>query len=152
MPMKHVRFPRPRPARTAAQRGMALIEALIAILILAVGLIGTLGLQVNSQKALSQASMRAEATIAANELIGVMNTDLDNLDGYALADDGEPKPRLQAWHKALTDHLPNAAATIAVTPVPDTERTEVAIDISWQRDAEAPRDQHRVLTYIARSE
>lgn len=152
MSMKHIQSPRSRPARRRGQRGMALIEALIAILILAVGLIGTLGLQVNSQKALSQASMRAEATMAANELIGVMNTDLDNLGGYALAEGGAAPARLQTWHEALTDHLPNATATVEVTPVADTERTAVAIDIFWQRDTEAPRDHHRILTYIARSE
>ena len=83
------------------QRGVALLEALIAILILAIGLIGTLGLQVNSQAALAEASMRAEATIAANELIGVMNNDLDHLSDYAVAANAPPGARLQDWHAAL---------------------------------------------------
>lgn len=137
--------------RARAQRGMALIESLIAILILAVGLIGTLGLQVNSQKALSEAAMRSEATIAANELIGVMNTDLDHLEDYALAKDGDPDDRLKDWHDALLEHLPNAAVVVTVTPVEETERTQVEIEISWKRDPDAPANSHRILTYIARS-
>lgn len=138
------------PAR--AQRGIAMIEALVAVLLLAIGLIGTLGMQVNSQKALNEAGMRAEATIAANELIGVMNADLDNLDAYALAKGGQPGDEIKAWHKALVDRLPNAGVEIAVAPVDDTERTEVAIDISWQRDTEGETNRHRILTYLARSQ
>lgn len=139
------------PMRAHAQRGMALIESLVAVLILAVGLIGTLGLQVNSQKALAEAAMRSEATIAANELIGVMNTDLAHLDAYALAKSGTPKERLADWHAALLKQLPNAAVVVTVTPIEDTQRTQVEIDISWKRDVDAPLNSHRILTYIARS-
>lgn len=134
-----------------AQRGVALLEALIAVLLLGIGLVGTLALQVNSQAALSEAAMRAEATIAANELIGVMSTDLDHLDEYALARDAEPGERLETWHAALADHLPNAAVEVSVTPAADTERTAVVIVIKWRRSETAQQNTHRIVTYMARS-
>lgn len=134
-----------------AQRGVALLEALIAVLLLGIGLVGTLALQVNSQAALSEAAMRSEATIAANELIGVMSTDLDNLEEYALAEDEEPGERIGEWHAALVDRLPNAAVKITVTPAADTERTAVVIVIGWRRSEEAQQNTHRIVTYLARS-
>jgi type IV pilus assembly protein PilV len=137
--------------RRSAQRGVALIEALIAVLILAIGLIGTLGLQVHSQAALSEAGMRAEATIAANELIGVMYTDLDNIEDYALAKDAQPGERLRAWHAALVSHLPGAGVTVEVTPDEDAKRTQVTIEIDWRRSDAAQQNLHRIVTYLARS-
>lgn len=137
--------------RLRAQRGIALVEALLAVLILSIGLIGTLGLQVHSQKALAEAGMRSEATIAANELIGVMNSDLDNLDGYALAAGGTPGTRLAAWHAALLAHLPGASATVEVAPEANTERTAVTIQIQWRRDTASDMNTQRIVTYLARS-
>lgn len=134
-----------------AQRGVALLEALIAVILLGIGLVGTLALQVNSQAALSEAAMRAEATIAANELIGVMSTDLDHLDEYALAKNGQPGERLEAWHEALAGNLPNAAVEITVTPAEDAERTAVAIAIQWSRGEQGLPNTHRVVTYLTRS-
>lgn len=134
-----------------AQRGVALLEALIAVLLLGIGLVGTLALQVNSQAALSEAAMRSEATIAANELIGVMSTDLDNLEEYALAEDEAPGERIGEWHAALADRLPNAAVEITVTPAANTERTAVVIVIGWRRSEGAQQNMHRIVTYLARS-
>lgn len=145
---------RPYPLRAIArshQRGVALIEALMAILILSIGLIGTLGLQVNSQAALAEASMRAEATIAANELIGVMNTDIDNLSGYALAKDAAPGARLTAWHANVVARLPNAGVVVEVTPTADTKRTAVAIEINWRRGSNGQQNKHRIVTYLSGS-
>lgn len=133
------------------QRGMALVESLIAILILAIGLIGTLGLQVQSQKALAEAGMRSEATIAAGQLIGVMNTDLDNLGDYALAADAEPGTRLAAWHAALVSQLPGASALVEVTPETGTQRTAVKITIAWRRNTDSAPNRHSIVTYMARS-
>lgn len=134
-----------------AQRGMALLEALIAILILAIGLIGTLGLQVHSQKALDEAGMRSEATIAAGQLIGVMNTDLDHLGEYALAAGAQPGARLAGWHAALVGSLPGASAQVEVTPETGTERTAVKITIAWRRSADAQLNRHHIVTYMSRS-
>ena len=134
-----------------AQRGVALLEALIAVLLLGIGLVGTLALQVNSQAALSEAAMRSEATIAANELIGVMNTDLDNLSDYQLAAGAQPGARLAAWHAALVASLPGASATVGVAPEAGTERTTVTIQIQWRRDTTSSVNTQRIVTYLSRS-
>jgi len=139
------------PVRRRAQRGIALLEALIAVLILAIGLVGTLGLQLHSQKALADAGMRSEATIAASELIGLMNTDLDNLGDYTLAAGGQPNARLAVWHAALLEQLPGASASIAVAPEADTERTAVTITIEWQRSENDGANKHSIVTYLSRS-
>ena len=137
--------------RLQAQRGIALVEALLAVLILSIGLIGTLGLQVYSQKSLAEAGMRSEATIAANELIGVMNTDLDNLSDYQLAAGAQPGARLAAWHAALVASLPGASATVGVAPEAGTERTTVTIQIQWRRDTTSSVNTQRIVTYLSRS-
>jgi len=155
MPMKPRMTSMMHPRRLAlvrrAERGVALLEALIAVLLLGIGLVGTLALQVNSQVALSEAAMRAEATIAANELLGVMSTDLDHLDEYALAKTAEPGERLAAWHAALAERLPNAAVEITVTPAEDAERTTVVIAIGWRRGEQGQQNQHRIVSYLAGS-
>lgn len=144
------KHPIQRP-RALAQRGMAMVEALIAVVILAIGIIGTLGLQVHSQKALAEAGMRSEATIAASELIGVMNTDLDNLEEYKLAAGGSPGARLAEWHEALEAQLPGATAEVEVEPDEDAGRTAVIITIEWRRDANSDVNTHRIVTYLSRS-
>jgi type IV pilus assembly protein PilV len=65
------------------QRGVALIEGLIAILIFAVGLIGTLKVQADSVSRSRDALYRAEAGVLAHEIIGIMWTDRANLAAYA---------------------------------------------------------------------
>lgn len=65
-------------------RGMALIEALVAILIFSVGVIGVLGLQALALKSSSDAKYRADAAFLANQLIGQMWVDSRaNLPSYA---------------------------------------------------------------------
>lgn len=140
------------PLRTLrAQSGVALLESMIAVVILAIGLIGTLVLQTRSQAALSEAGMRVEATIAAGELLGVMNSDLGNLDGYALAAGATPGPRLSEWRAALASRLPNSVVTVAIEPAANTERTAVTIEITWRRSEGATQNRHRIRSYVARS-
>lgn len=64
-------------------RGASLLEALIALLIFSVGLLGLLGLQANALGASRDAQYRAEAAVLANEIIGIMWTDRANLAQYA---------------------------------------------------------------------
>jgi type IV pilus assembly protein PilV len=56
------------------QSGVMLIEALIAILIFSIGILGLVGLQATAVKASGDAKYRSEAALLANELIGRMWT------------------------------------------------------------------------------
>jgi len=134
-----------RPRR---QQGMALIEALVAAVLLAIGLIGVIGLQARSQGALSDAGLRAEAVIAANRLQGTMSVDQANLAGYALAADGTPGTRLQPWLQETRNRIPNAGVAIAVG-APASGRTRVAVTISWARKTGSAANQHSVVFYLA---
>jgi type IV pilus assembly protein PilV len=133
------------------QQGIALVEALLAVVLLAIGLLGTVGLQARSYSALSEAGMRAEATIAAEKLLGVMATDQDNLAAYALAANVRPSTRLTPWYNETVGHIPNAAITITVTPAAGTTRTAVTIRIGWTRKSGDAANAHTITSYIARS-
>jgi type IV pilus assembly protein PilV len=129
------------------QQGMALIEAIVAAVLLAVGLLGVIGMQARSMSALADTGMRAEATIAADKLLGMMAVDLPNAAAYALAAGATPTPRLQPWVDDTRARIPNAQVVIAVTPV--TGRTRVEVTISWTRKTGAAQNAHRVVSYLA---
>jgi type IV pilus assembly protein PilV len=129
------------------QQGMALIESIVAAVLLAVGLLGVVGMQARSMGALADTGMRAEATIAADRLIGMMAVDLPNVGAYALAAGATPNARLQPWYDDTRARIPNAQVVIAVTPA--AGRTRVAITISWTRKTGSAQNAHRVVSYLA---
>lgn len=66
------------------QKGVALLEALIAILVFSLGVLGIVSLQASSARAVAEASVRADAAMLANQVIGMMWTDSDvNIGSYA---------------------------------------------------------------------
>ena len=131
------------------QAGVSLIEALLAAVLLAIGLLGTIGLQARAYSALSDAGQRAEATIAAEKLIGVMSTDPAHLGDYALEEDEEPGERLEAWYEETRARIPGASITVGVEKGAAPAPSEVVVRIAWQRKAGQPRNQHQVRAYIA---
>lgn len=131
------------------QDGIALLEALLATLILAIGLLGAIGLQARAYSALSDAGARAEATIAAEKLLGLMANDQSNLAGFALVAGGAPGARLAAWYGETRAVIPGASITVTVTPTVGTTRTQVDIAIGWTRKAGGPANTHRVTAYVA---
>ena len=138
-----------RPARR--QGGIALLEAMIATVILAIGLLGTIGLQARAYSALADADMRAEATIAAEKLLGVMANDTPNVGAYALAAGGTPSAVLQPWVAETAKYIPNPAITVTLTPL--TGYTQVDILIKCTRKAasgttRAISNQHQITSYI----
>lgn len=132
-------------------RGIALVEVLVAIVILGIGLLGTIGLQARSYSALADSGMRAEATMAAEKLIGLMTTDQANLAAYALALHGTVSSRLQPWVDETRAHIPGATIEVDESPATNTDGTEVVVTIGWTRKAGAAPSQHRVVAYIAGS-
>lgn len=138
-------------ARRRAERGVALLEALIAVLILAIGLLGTIGLQARAYSALADASMRAEATMATERLLGLMNSDQGNLGAYALAAAATPSTRLAQWYADTTAAVPGASIVITVTPLAGSTRNAIVASISWTRKSGGPTNKHMITAYIAQS-
>ncbi len=131
------------------QDGVSLIEALIAAVLLAIGLLGTIGLQARAYSALSDAGMRAEATIAADKLIGVMSTDPSHLGDYALDEDEEPGERLATWYAETRSHIPGAEITVSVDEGTSPDPSEVVVSIAWQRKAGELANRHEVRAFIS---
>jgi type IV pilus assembly protein PilV len=139
-----------RMLRTRAQQGIALVEALVAVALLAIGLVGMLGLQARSVSALEDSAMRTEATLAAESLLGIMSTDQANLSAYAVAEGAAPGAQLRPWHDATKARIPSAVIGVTVTPSAATG-TRVDIRIAWTRKTGTSANQHRITSYIAGS-
>ena len=73
-----------RPATSPAQRGLMLIEALVAIAIFSFAILGIVGLQATAIRAVRDADYRAKASLFANQLVGRMWVDRYNVPTYAL--------------------------------------------------------------------
>jgi type IV pilus assembly protein PilV len=133
------------------QKGIALIESLVAVLLLAIGILGAIGLQARSSAALNDAGVRAEATMAANDLIGTIGVDLGNASSYALASGGTPGSKLTAWYVATQARIPNSVIAVAVTPGTSPAPTKVEITISWNRKKSTDQNSYHVVSYLATS-
>jgi type IV pilus assembly protein PilV len=132
--------------KNLSQRGMALIESMVAIVILSVGVLGTIGLQAKALSSLSDSRSRVEATMAAEKLIGTIWNDQVNAASYATGGSG-----LNNWKSELADKVPGATGTVtitATTPVAGTTRNQVDIVISWQRRAGDDVSTHRVTAFL----
>lgn len=133
------------------QRGIAMIEVLVAILLLGIGVLGTIGLQGRSYSALADTGMRAEATMAADKLIGIATNDQANLAAYALAKDATPSATLKPWYDETVAHIPGAKIAVAVLAPSMTAPGQVTVTIQWLRKAGSPTNTHTVTSYLAPS-
>lgn len=129
------------------QGGMALVEAVVAVVLLGIGLLGAVGMQARSQSALADTGMRAQATLAAESLLGTMAVDVAHANDYALAANATPSARLLPWYNATRTQIPGAQIVIVVTPA--ANRTAVDVKISWSRKTGAAQSAHRVVAYLA---
>jgi type IV pilus assembly protein PilV len=101
-----------RAARARAARGSMLLEALVALLIFAFGVLGVVGLQAAMTKAQTQSKFRADAAQLAQQVVGMMWADLPNLNSYTTASCTGYAP-CSSWATHVASALPNGAATIA---------------------------------------
>ena len=132
--------------RFRTRQGIALLEALIAVVILALGLLGTIGLQARSYSALADSAMRAEATLATDRLVGIMHNDVANLAGYQVALGATVPAALAPWAAETSAAIPGARYRVAVAA--EAQRTRVDIEIRWRRKQGDDDRTHLVTAYI----
>ena len=137
----------------AGQGGVALLEALVAMLIFSFGVLGLVGILGNSIRATNDARYRAEAANLAEAVIGDMwATAPANLDTQF----GPSGAKLTAWRTQVGGLLPRA--TGANVPLIDltqagisTQSRSVVVTVFWQFPGEATRHQVLITAQIGKN-
>lgn len=131
------------------QRGVTIVESMVAVIVLGVGLVGVLLMQGRAYGALSDAASRTQAALATEKLIGIMNTDQGSLASYALAEGGTASAKVADWYAETSADIPDAAIRIEVTPVAGSTRSQVDVVISWPRRGQGASAAHCTTTNAA---
>ena len=118
--------PMQRAARVA--RGFMLIEALVAMLIFAFGVLGVVGLQASMTRAQTQSKVRADASLLAQRLIGTMWADSGNLAQYTTASCSS-NTRCSQWATEVASLLPNGTATMSLATLVTDATTGQALSV-----------------------
>jgi type IV pilus assembly protein PilV len=126
---------KPLPSRSALvlgqdQRGAMLLEALIAIIIFSLGILGLIGLQANATQSTRNAKFRADANQVVSERIAFLRFDPLNTAGYEETD------------------------TDVSSILPDGKRTTVVVGdvatvtVTWTAPGESSSQKHSVVTQV----
>ena len=145
------RFPHSTRAPALPQRGFMLLEALVALLIFSIGVLGIVGLQASMTKSQTDSKFRADAAFLAQRLVGSMWSDRSGLDKYATATNCSSHARCNSWLTEVANQLPQGGANVTIDTL-DTDGTgsviaaEVTIAINWTPPGE---DTRRFITTSA---
>lgn len=112
------------------QSGVALLEALVGILIFSIGILALMGLQAQSIRNTIEAKYRNEAAYLANQVIGQMWVDRDNLADYDTS--GGAAQKMLDWRVKVADALPRVVAGGANSPTIAVAANQVTVTVFWQ--------------------
>lgn len=113
-------------SRYPNQRGVMLIEALVAVLVFIIGVLGIIGLQAKMVTNVSEAKYRSDAAYLADQIVGRMWVDQANLAQYGTSNAGAYANR-DNWITTVANTLPAGVATITIGA-----NNLVTVNVSWQ--------------------
>lgn len=157
------------------QRGVFLIEALIGIVLFAVGILALISMQASTISVQSDAQFRIEAANLVDRMVAELAVGVDRtsaatiqstLSNYAYnatttagatcsfsggGAGGAPTTTanaVNAWVTAVTTALPGSTATMQQILVDTTTFNKVTITVCWKTADDAIARQHSVITYV----
>lgn len=110
----------PQVKNLTSQKGVVLLEALIAMLIFSMGILALVGLQAAMVKNTSDNKYRADASFLAQERIGRMWANPNNLGSFSCTD-------IASACADVSNILPNGTRTVTVAA-----RGLVTVNIAWR--------------------
>ena len=122
--------------RVRGERGYVLLEALVALLIFSLGLLGMIGFQAASTRIATDSRFRTEAAILADELISKMSVDKRAVvvSEYAYKSPGGGGAAAHAWFTQRVTNgskLPNPKAKVVVESGKAIDTFVVTVTIEW---------------------
>jgi len=145
-----------RRARTAhlrriAQSGVALLEAMVAVLIFSFGVLGLIAILAGSIRATNDARYRAEAALAQALLGAMWSTRAADLD----TEFGAGGPQLVAGQSQVANLLPAIGSNLPIVdlsqPGLSTQSRRVVVTMFWQLPGEAGRHQLLITAQIGKN-
>jgi type IV pilus assembly protein PilV len=111
-----------------------MLEALIAILIVALGVLGIVGLYARSVQNVDDSKMRGEASLLVDQFVGQMwISDPKPASLTAKFDSSGSGAEYTEFAALVAQRLPNSVApVVTVTPGPTVTSSNVAISIQWK--------------------
>lgn len=122
-----------RVLSTASQRGVSLVEVLVAVVVLSIGLLGLAGLQASGMRVGQSSLHRSQAAQLAYDMVDRMRVNFANAESYKLTlNDTPPEDGtsiaardLWDWRKRLRVALPAGTGSVAVNGA------EVTVVVQW---------------------
>ncbi|SDU20481.1 type IV pilus modification protein PilV [Halopseudomonas salegens] len=118
-----------------SQRGVSLLEVLVAVLVLAIGVLGAAVLQLNALRYNASAGHTTQSTFIAYDMLDRMRANAENLSSYATTVDSCPSGEMSAdsvhavdladFATAVGCQLPGGRGSIAITD------NRAIITIAW---------------------
>jgi type IV pilus assembly protein PilV len=141
MPTRHHTF-----RSSKRQRGSFLLEALVAILIVAFGILGLVGLQARVLQQVDDAQFRSEAVFMTNALIGQMWTTPYASMAAEFGSTPGTGVRYTEFRDWVQQRLPGASGqdpVVTVTPRVGGPGTDVEITVFWKPPGEISTAYHQ---------
>lgn len=134
--------------RDRGEKGFSLLEVLIALVILAVGVLGLAALQTTGLRFTHDAYVRSQATVIVYDVVERMRNNVDNANAYIAAADpagtcdvtaGGITNDLNCFFETLAAQLPGGTGSIAADP---GNADGYLITVTWlDREAGGTRQQ-----------
>lgn len=136
-----------RAGAPRAQAGATLLEALVAILIFSLGILGTVGLQATAVQQSTDARNRTEATQLVDRLIGRMwtsNRTVANLQAQFNDCTSAACTGYADWYAEVAATLPGVTLTGTTKPTVNVDATGlVTITVFWRAPTDPVGSRHR---------
>lgn len=143
-----------KPTFARHQRGISLIESMVAIVVMALGVLGILGVQLRTLTDTQTSVHRAQAVQLIEDLSELMKVNpnaLVNINAYTSGFSNEPTPGscasgcdpsqlaaydLAVWKQSVKHTLPLGQASIFLAPgeTQNSNRRQLGIIISWREN------------------
>jgi len=165
-----------RRPRSTREGGFFLIEALIAILIFSLGILGLVAMGGAAIAAQSDAQYRTEAAALADEIASKISLNVDrynaanayastaasiaatlgpfvhqpNGTNCAFSGPASTDPVVQAWVTKISSQggLPGATATSQQITIDTANFNRISVTICWQAPSDKAVRQHTLITYV----